>query len=49
LGIESSLLNISHELEGNADIKSSSTAELVNSEEDLRVIELVTLRFANQN
>jgi len=44
-----SLLNISYELEGNADIKSSSTAELVNSKEDLRVVELMTFRFANQN
>jgi len=42
-------LDISRELGGNADIKSGSTAELVNSEQGLRVAELVNLRFANQN
>jgi len=40
-------LDISHEREGNADIKSSSTAELVNSEEGLRFAELVILYFAD--
>jgi len=39
-------LDINHEL-GDADIKSSSTAELVNSEEGLRFAELVTLCFVN--
>jgi len=40
-------LAISHELEVNTDIKSSSTAELVNSEKGLSFAELVTLCFAN--
>jgi len=40
-------LDISHDLERNADIKSSSTAELANSEEGLRFAELMTLCFAD--
>jgi len=40
-------MDISHELGGNENIKSSSTAELVNSEEGLRFAELMTLCFAD--
>jgi len=40
-------LDISHELGGNVDIKSSSTAELVNFEEGSRFAELVTFHFAD--
>jgi len=41
LGLGSSSLDISHEL-GGMRIKSSSTAELMNSEESLSFTELVT-------
>jgi len=40
-------LDFSHELGGNEDIKSGSTAELVNSEEGLRFAELVILCFVD--
>jgi len=38
-------LDISHELGENADVKSSSAAEPVNSEEGLKFAELVILCF----
>jgi len=47
LEIGSNTLDINHELGKTADIKSSSTTELVNSEEGLRFIELVTLCFTD--
>jgi len=47
MGIGSSSLHISHKLRGNENIKSSLTAELVNSEEDLKFVELVTFCFAD--